>query len=71
MNFEHGGVAADLYPYTVKRRMFVTKAITCCVWLQMYLTEEDFKSAMGVTVHEYKALPAWKQNNLKKKAGLF
>jgi len=37
----------------------------------MYLTEEDFKSVLGVSMNEYKALPAWKKNDLKKKAGLF
>lgn len=39
--------------------------------LQMYLTDEDFLEVFGISVHDYKAMPKWKQENLKKKVGLF
>lgn len=39
--------------------------------LQTYLTEEDFQDVFGISVHEYKALPKWKQDNLKKKVNLY
>lgn len=39
--------------------------------MQVYLTEEDFKVVFGMTVHEFKGLPKWKQNDMKKKAKLF
>ncbi|XP_057400469.1 supervillin isoform X11 [Balaenoptera acutorostrata] len=39
--------------------------------LEIYLTDEDFESALDMTRDEYSALPAWKQVNLKKAKGLF
>ena len=39
--------------------------------LQKYLTEEDFLQVFGISVHDFKGMPAWKQANLKKKVDLF
>ena len=39
--------------------------------LQTYLTEEDFQAVFGISVHDFKAMPVWKQANLKKKVDLF
>ncbi|XP_037366405.1 supervillin isoform X9 [Talpa occidentalis] len=39
--------------------------------LEIYLTDEDFESALDMSREEYNALPAWKQVNLKKAKGLF
>ena len=39
--------------------------------LQTYLTEEDFLEVFGISVHDYKAMAKWKQDNLKKKVDLF
>ncbi|XP_069083203.1 villin-1 isoform X1 [Pleurodeles waltl] len=36
-----------------------------------YLSREDFISIFGMQPHEFKDLPTWKQNNLKKAKGLF
>ena len=41
------------------------------VILQTYLSEEEFQKVLGVTIHEFKSMPKWKQNDFKKKAGLF
>ena len=39
--------------------------------MQYHLSEQDFKSAFGTSIHEYRAMPKWQQNNLKKKLDLF
>ncbi|XP_063159541.1 supervillin isoform X8 [Candoia aspera] len=39
--------------------------------LEIYLSNEDFESALQLTREEYNALPSWKQVNLKKAKGLF
>uniref|UniRef100_A0A8D2Q8W9 Supervillin n=1 Tax=Varanus komodoensis TaxID=61221 RepID=A0A8D2Q8W9_VARKO len=39
--------------------------------LEIYLSDEDFESALQMTREEYNALPSWKQVNLKKAKGLF
>ncbi|KAM6449258.1 supervillin isoform 6-T6 [Liasis olivaceus] len=39
--------------------------------LEIYLSDEDFESALQLTREEYNALPSWKQVNLKKAKGLF
>lgn len=39
--------------------------------LQTYLTEDDFLIVFGINVHDYKALPKWKQDKLKKRVDLF
>ena len=36
-----------------------------------YLTEEEFNKVLGMSVQEFRALPKWKQGNLKKKVDLF
>jgi len=36
-----------------------------------YLSEEEFKTAFGMSRSDYGALPKWKQQAAKKKAGLF
>lgn len=38
---------------------------------QMYLTEEEFQKVFDITVHEFKGLPNWKKNDMKRKVGLF
>lgn len=38
---------------------------------EQYLSEDEFKKILGVSKSEFNAMPAWKGNNLKKKAGLF
>lgn len=38
---------------------------------ETYLTEEEFQTVFNMTVHEFKALPAWKQKNQKVKVNLF
>jgi hypothetical protein len=35
------------------------------------LSEEDFKAVFNIDHAEFALLPAWKQNNLKKSAGLY
>lgn len=42
-----------------------------CFCLQDYLTDKDFERILGSTRAEFELLPKWKQNELKKKAGLF
>uniref|UniRef100_A0A803TX03 Supervillin n=1 Tax=Anolis carolinensis TaxID=28377 RepID=A0A803TX03_ANOCA len=39
--------------------------------LEIYLSDEDFETALQMTREEYNALPSWKQVNLKKAKGLF
>jgi len=36
-----------------------------------YLSEDDFKKVFEISVQEFRALPKWKQGNLKKKVDLF
>ncbi|XP_030625450.1 villin-1 [Chanos chanos] len=36
-----------------------------------YLSDEDFESLLGCSRADFKRLPKWRQNDLKKKAGLF
>ncbi|XP_033113783.1 advillin-like isoform X1 [Anneissia japonica] len=38
---------------------------------ELYLSEEDFKTHFGMEYEKFKAIPKWKQANLKKKAGIF
>nr|XP_056713210.1 supervillin [Euleptes europaea] len=39
--------------------------------LEIYLSDEDFETALQMTREEYNGLPSWKQVNLKKTKGLF
>uniref|UniRef100_A0A674NHD9 Supervillin a n=1 Tax=Takifugu rubripes TaxID=31033 RepID=A0A674NHD9_TAKRU len=39
--------------------------------LEVYLTDEDFETALEMSREEYSSLPGWKQVNLKKSKGLF
>ncbi|XP_056869155.1 supervillin a isoform X15 [Takifugu flavidus] len=39
--------------------------------LEVYLTDEDFETALDMSREEYSSLPGWKQVNLKKSKGLF
>ncbi|XP_042327221.1 supervillin isoform X9 [Sceloporus undulatus] len=39
--------------------------------LEIYLSDDDFETALQMTREEYNALPSWKQVNLKKAKGLF
>ncbi|KAL2076926.1 hypothetical protein ACEWY4_027479 [Coilia grayii] len=39
--------------------------------LEIYLSDEEFETALDVTREEFDALPGWKQVNLKKTKGLF
>ncbi|XP_035907714.1 uncharacterized protein LOC118510245 isoform X7 [Anopheles stephensi] len=39
--------------------------------LELYLHEQDYPEALGLTKLEYDQLPAWKQTKLKKERGLF
>jgi len=39
--------------------------------LESYLNDEDFQDAMGMSKDEFYGLPAWKQTQLRKEAGLF
>jgi len=39
--------------------------------LKAYLSEDDFKKVFEISVQEFRALPKWKQGNLKKKVDLF
>ena len=39
--------------------------------LQVHLTEEEFSKVFGMSTHEYRPLPQWKKNNIKKKVDLF
>ena len=38
---------------------------------QLHLSEEDFKAVFKMDYAEFTLLPTWKQQNLKKTAGLF
>lgn len=38
---------------------------------EQYLLEDEFKTRFGMNRAEFNALPAWKKNNAKKKAGLY
>ncbi|XP_046807051.1 uncharacterized protein LOC111675850 isoform X5 [Lucilia cuprina] len=39
--------------------------------LELYLNDEDFVKALGITRTEFEQMPLWKQTNLKKEKGLF
>ncbi|XP_072312819.1 supervillin [Eucyclogobius newberryi] len=39
--------------------------------LELYLSDEDFKTLLGMSRVEFNALPNWKQKNLKKSKNLF
>ena len=39
--------------------------------LQTYLSEEDFEKVFGMSIHQFRGIPKWKQNDLKKKKELF
>lgn len=39
--------------------------------LELYLHEQDYQEALGLTKGEFEQLPAWKQTKLKKEHGLF
>ena len=39
--------------------------------LEMYLSDDDFEKALGMSKEEWKKLPAWKKTNLRKENGLF
>lgn len=41
------------------------------VSLQDYLTDRDFERLLGMSRSEFNLLPKWRQNDIKKKAGLF
>lgn len=38
---------------------------------QDYLSDVEFKTLLGTSRLEFEELPKWRQNELKKKAGLF
>ena len=38
---------------------------------QLHLTEEEFNKVFGMSIHDYRPLPQWKKNNLKKSVDLF
>ncbi|XP_065114195.1 advillin isoform X2 [Paramisgurnus dabryanus] len=38
---------------------------------EVYLSDADFESLLGCTRNDFQRLPKWRQNDLKKKAGLF
>ncbi|XP_030025038.2 villin-like protein quail isoform X2 [Manduca sexta] len=38
---------------------------------ELYLTHDDFVSTFGLTYSDFRALPGWKQKDLKKAVGLF
>ena len=38
---------------------------------EQYLHEDEFKARFGITRAEFNALPGWKKNNARKKAGLY
>lgn len=44
---------------------------TSFVFLQNYLSEQDFVSVFGMTRGQFTSLPGWKQLQLKKERGLF
>ena len=39
--------------------------------LELYLREDEFETALGMSKDEFEQLPLWKQTNLKKERGLF
>ncbi|KAI9588659.1 hypothetical protein GQX74_004504 [Glossina fuscipes] len=39
--------------------------------LEVYLNNEDFQKALGLSRAEFEQMPVWKQTNLKKERGLF
>jgi hypothetical protein len=38
---------------------------------ERYLSDDEFKSVMGVTKEEFSAMPKWKADGIKKKVGLY
>lgn len=38
---------------------------------EVHLTEEEFSKVFGMSIHDYRPLPQWKKNGLKKKVDLF
>lgn len=38
---------------------------------QDYLSDRDFERLLGTSRFEFQQLPKWRQNDIKKKAGLF
>jgi hypothetical protein len=38
---------------------------------ELHLSEEDFQKVFGMSIHDYRPLPQWKKNNLKKSVDMF
>jgi len=71
-------VAAELAKFTVSAKY--TFAQLCgsnlpegvdATQKEQYLLEDEFKTRFGITRAEFNALPGWKKNNARKKAGLY
>uniref|UniRef100_A0A665VFR7 HP domain-containing protein n=1 Tax=Echeneis naucrates TaxID=173247 RepID=A0A665VFR7_ECHNA len=59
--------AASLSQITVVTSLIVS----CVICLQAYLSDADFENLLGTSRSDFQRLPKWRQNDLKKKAGLF
>ena len=68
----HNGMRHVAYHYDYMEYFLkLLSSLLMQYFLQTYLTEEDFLEVFGISVHDYKAMPKWKQDNLKKKVDLF
>uniref|UniRef100_A0A671SMA8 Villin-1-like n=1 Tax=Sinocyclocheilus anshuiensis TaxID=1608454 RepID=A0A671SMA8_9TELE len=50
---------------------YILKVIIWSSLFQEYLTDAEFENLLGCTRDNFQRLPKWRQNDLKKKAGLF
>ncbi len=71
-------VAAELSKYTITSKFTYAQLTGASLpeaidvtQKEQYLVEDEFKTRFNMSRAEFNALPAWKKNGLKKKAGLF
>uniref|UniRef100_A0A8C2H2D2 Villin-like n=1 Tax=Cyprinus carpio TaxID=7962 RepID=A0A8C2H2D2_CYPCA len=60
----------DISQITVSSK-YIFKVIIWSSLFQEYLTDAEFENLFGCTRNNFQRLPKWRQNDLKKKAGLF
>lgn len=52
--------------------LFAQLTLICHLWFtQVYLSDAEFSTVVGMSKSEFAALPKWKQQAKKKEVGLF
>lgn len=59
-----------VYPFDVLKERPLPEGVDP-TRLERYLSPEEFKNALGMSLDEFKEVPIWKQSKMKKEAGLF